>query len=253
MRRRAIVLIGVLALVAAGCGDDDDGEATATTTVGEARISIVSPANGASIKGNVVPLDLTATGIQIVKADGDESGRTGHYHVFIDKEPVAAGQTIEKAPGIVHDAADPVRVMGLKNGKHTLTVVLGDGIHKRIGTAQAKVEVTVEGPSVDATAPATIAPGQPLSIDVAVEGVELVKADGDTSGKTGHLHAIVDKEVTPGQTIPLNDPAITHSATAPIVLNGLTPGEHTIWIVVGNGNHVPLDPPVMDKLTVTVS
>jgi hypothetical protein len=253
MRRRGILLTGVVALLAAGCGTDDDGGATATTTGSEARVSIISPANGASIKGNVVSLDLSATGIQIVKADGNESGTTGHYHVFIDKEPVGAGETIDKTAGIVHDAADPVRVMGLKKGKHRLTVVLGDGIHKRIGTAHAEIEVTVEGPTVDASAPATIAPGQPLSIDVAVEGVELLKADGDASGKTGHLHAIVDKEITPGQTIPIDDPAITHSATAPIVINGLTPGEHTIWIVVGNGNHVPLDPPVMDKLIVTVA
>jgi len=130
---------------------------------------------------------------------------------------------------------------------------LGDGTHSRIGSAQDTVEVTVEGPSVDATAPATITPGQPLPIDVAIEGVQLVKPDGDTSGRTGHLHAFVDKEPTPGQPIPAGDPAIIHSATSPITINGLTAGEHTIWIVLGNGAHVPFDPPVADKLTVTVA
>jgi hypothetical protein len=97
-----------------------------------------------------------------------------------------------------------------------------------------------------------VAAGQPLSIDVAVAGVQLVKADGDTSGRTGHLHAIVDIEPTAGQPIPVA-PGIVHSATAPIVVTGLTPGEHTIWIVLGNGGHVPFDPPVMDKITVAVT
>ena len=37
------------------------------------------------VKGNVVSLDLASTGLTIVKADGDTSGKTGHYHVFIDR------------------------------------------------------------------------------------------------------------------------------------------------------------------------
>ena len=252
MRRKAILLCAILALVAAACGDDDD-EATTPTTTPAPSVRIVSPADGATIGGNVVTLDLTAAGIEIVKADGDTSGASGHFHVFVDQEPVAAGETIEKAAGIIHSIEDPLRVTGLKAGPHTLTVVLGDGTHKRIGSAQDTVEVTVQGPSVDATAPATIAAGEALSIDVVVEGVQLVKADGDTSGRTGHLHAFVDKEPTPGQPIPVGDPAIVHSATSPVSVTGLTPGEHTIWVVLGDGTHVPFDPPVADKLTVTVT
>jgi hypothetical protein len=86
-----------------------------------------------------------------------------------------------------------------------------------------------------------------------VKGVQLVKADGDTSGRTGHLHAFVDKDVTAGQPIPVGDAAIVHSATSPVMVTGLTPGAHTIRIVLGNGNHVPFDPPVVDTVTVTVT
>ena len=112
---------------------------------------------------------------------------------------------------------------------------------------------TIAGPKVEATAPASIAAGQPLSIDVVATGVTLVKADGDTSGKTGHLHAFVDKQPVAGQPIPVGDPMIIHSATSPITVTGLTAGKHTILIVLGNGNHVPFDPPVTDELTVTVT
>nr|MBA3655016.1 DUF4399 domain-containing protein [Actinomycetota bacterium] len=186
---RRLVVVVVLGLVAASCGvkgDDSAGNANkkkaTPTTVSGPSLSIVSPANGTSVKGNVVALDLSASGIRIVKADGDTTGASGHYHVFVDKPPVAAGTVIEKAAGIIHSADDPLRVTGLRAGKHTLTVVLGDGTHKRIGTAQAKVDVTIEGPALDATAPATVAAGQPLSIDVAVDGVQLAKADGDPTG-----------------------------------------------------------------------
>ena len=191
--------------------------------------------------------------IQIVKADGDTSGATGHFHVFIDKEPVAEGATIDVAAGIVHSTDDPLKITGLKTGEHKLTVVLGNGVHQRIGTAEDSVDVTVEGPTVDATAPATATAGQPISVEAVVEGVQLVKADGDTSGKTGHLHVFIDKEPVAGQAIPVGDPMIIHSATSPISVPALTAGPHTIWVVVGNGNHIAFDPLVADKLTVTVS
>ena len=258
MRRswKAIALMGVLALTAAACGDDEE-EPAAPETPGAAgpSVEIASPASGTSVRGNVVTLDFEVEGLSLVRPDGDTSGRTGHLHVFVDKEPVAAGATIERGPGIIHTTDDPLQVTGLTVGEHTLTVVLGDGTHARLGDAEDSVTVTVEGPSADATAPATLAAGQPLAIDVAVEGIDLVAANGDTSGRTGHLHAFVDRDPAryAGQPIPAGDPAIIHSATSPITVTGLTPGEHTIWVVVGNGAHIALDPAVMDKLTVTVS
>jgi hypothetical protein len=257
---RWIALVTVLVLTATACGDaDEEGVAqnqpTTTAQRGEEGpdVKIVSPADGTAVKGNVVTLDFDVEGLTIVKADGDKSGRSGHLHVFVDKEPVASGQVIPVEAGIVHTTDDPVRVPGLKVGRHTLTVVLGDGTHTRIGEVSDKVTVNVEGPAVDASAPPTAPANQPLAIAATVEGVQLSPANGDTSGRTGHLHVFVDKPPTPaGQPIPLGDPAILHSATAPVTVPPLPPGPHTFWVVVGNGAHVPLDPPVMDSLTVTV-
>jgi hypothetical protein len=255
---RRVVLLMVMLLAGAGaCGDDEPEGASATTEAKASgpSVKIATPADKASVGGNVVNLDLETTGFEVVKADGDTSGKTGHFHIFVDKAPVAAGATIPKEPGIIHSTDDPVAVTGLAPGSHRLVVVLGDGTHNRIGSVQDEITVTVKGPSVDATAPATLAAGAPLSIDVVAEGVTLVKADGDTTGKSGHLHALVDRKPSQymGQPLPVNDPGVIHSATSPIVVNGLAAGEHTIWIVLGNGSHVPFDPPVMDKLTVTVS
>jgi hypothetical protein len=247
-RKALMLILAALALLAAACGD------TARTTAQNGpSLTISSPRTGSITQGNVVRLDLEATGIDIVKADGDTSGKTGHYHVFIDREPVAAGALIERAAGIVHSADDPVVLTGLSVGYHTFTVVLGDGGHRRIGNASARTQVEVKGPSVDATAPATSAAGQPLSVDVTVQGVTLIAADGDVSGKTGHLHVFVDRDpTTAGQAIP-KEAGIIHTAATPITVEGLTTGEHTIWVVLGDGVHVPFAPMVADKLTVTVT
>jgi hypothetical protein len=245
-----------LLLVAGACGGDDSSDvakgkkATTTTSAshqkGEASLTIMSPEDGAKVKGNVVTLDLDVDGIQIVRPNGDTSGDTGHYHVFIDKAPVAPGQVIPKEPGVVHSAEDPLKIPGLTVGTHQLTAVLGDGAHARIGDSEAAVSVVVEGPSVDASAPATSPAGSPVKVTSKVEGLKVVKGGQ-------HLHLFVDKDPTPpGTPIPQGDPAIIHTAELSTDVAGLAPGEHVIWVVVGDAGHVPLDPPVEDKVTVTV-
>jgi hypothetical protein len=252
---RSAVVTATLVLALAACGDSDESATTGSTsapTTGTS-LAILIPASGSTVKGNVVSLDLESKGLTIVKADGDTSGRTGHYHVFIDRDPVAAGAPIPREAGIVHTTDDPVVLPGLAVGSHRIVVVYGDGTHVRMGTAQAEATVNVDGPSLDATAPATSPADQPVVVNVKVEGLTIVKADGDTSGRTGHLHVFVDREPTPpGQAIPA-EPGIIHSAETRIDVANLVPGEHTLWVVAGDGAHVPLNPKVMDKVTVTVS
>jgi hypothetical protein len=255
MRRTAPLLAAALPILVllGACGDDDSKEETAPRTAAES-LAIVSPAEGASIKGNVVTLDVEPRDIAIVKPDGDTSGRTGHYHVFIDRDAVAPGEVIPREAGVVHTADDPITITGLAPGSHRLVVVYGNGVHARIGTAEAERTVLVEGPSVKASAPATVAAGQPVTVTMEVDGLSLVKADGDTSGRSGHLHLFVDTPPTPaGQPIPLGDARIIHTADTTATIPDLPPGEHTIWVVAGDGTHVPLAAGVKDKVTVTVT
>jgi hypothetical protein len=251
--RYLILILAALTLFAGACAGDSDVSTTDDDDAGP-TLSIVSPKPDAHIEGNTVLLELETTGIAIKGADGDTSGSSGHFHIFIDTDPVAAGAVIPKTPQVVHSADNPVAIPGLTIGDHTLRVVLGDGAHNRIGDVEESVSVHVDGPELDAKAPATLAAGQPLTIDVTLAGVTLVKADGDTSGKTGHLHAFVDvPPVDPGEAIPVGNPAIIHSATSPITVTGLTPGEHTIWIVLGDGAHTAFTKPVRDKVVVNVT
>ncbi|MDP1795331.1 MAG: DUF4399 domain-containing protein [Acidimicrobiales bacterium] len=253
--------VGALALITAGCaGDDDTPVATDTTaTTAEApagpSIAISSPASGTTAKGNTVSLALDITGISVVKADGDTTGKTGHIHAFIDREPVAAGAPIPKEAGIVHSADNPLVLTGLSPGAHKITVVLGDGAHVRLGDASDVVNVTVEGPTLDATAPATAKLGSPVRIEFKVDGVTIVKADGDTSGKTGHFHVFVDRPLPKAGDL-IEKPAdgsILHTADSFVDVPNLTAGEHTFFVVLGDGAHTALGPLVADKVTVVVS
>src|SRR5438034_9626108 len=101
----AVLTVPVM-MVAAACGS---GGGTKT-----ASVAITSPPATSTVRGNVVTLDMSVKNIDIVKADGNVSGKTGHFHVFIDTTPVAAGQTIPKTAGIIHSTDDPLRVTGLR-------------------------------------------------------------------------------------------------------------------------------------------
>lgn len=265
-RRPFAALATALVLLGAACGTETEvppaatggvDDATSSTTAPSAEagpaLTITSPSSGATIGGNVVTLDLAVEDFSVVPADGDTSGETGHFHVFVDGEPPPEGETIARTPGIIHSAEDEVTLYGMTPGEHRIAVVLGDGAHRRIHEdVQEEVTVTVAGPSVNATAPATATAGEPVTLDIAVDGFSLVPADGDTSGTTGHLHVFVDREPPPaGQPIPV-EPGIIHTTEQRVTLSDLAAGEHTVWVVAGNGAHMPLEPMVADRVTFTV-
>jgi hypothetical protein len=254
-------------LIAAGCASDEPtiqlppgGAPTATAGSSPTApqspsqsVTISQPGDGTEVKGNVVDLVVAAQGVGIKPADGDKSGATGHFHVYVDKEPPTAGETIPQAAGIVHSPETNIAVTGLSVGRHKLTVVLGNGAHERIGIASDSVEVDVKGPSVKATAPGTSKAGQPVKVEMKAEGIEIVKADGNP--QKGHFHVFVDPASPPkadGKPIPTGDPKIIHTADTSTSIADLPAGSHTLWVVVGDGRHVPLDPLVADKVTVVV-
>lgn len=238
------MLGAVLALVAAACGEGEAG----ALTLGNVP---------SSVDGNVVEIPVTVEGIEIVPPDGSTDETRGHFHVFIDREPLGVGETIPREAGIVHSAENPIKIYGLSVGSHDFTVVVGDGAHTRFAEhIEESVTVDVKGPSVDGTAPATLDEGETLTVEIASEGVEIRTADGDRSGDSGHYHVLVDPEEPPkaGDVIPAAvENKIVHTTGSSVEVAGLAAGEHVIWVVLGDGTHTAFDPPVMDRLTVTVS
>jgi hypothetical protein len=247
MRRGAILLAAVLVACAACAGEDGGGGGTT------AERSLAVRDVESSVGGNTVLLPVDVEGVDIVAADGDTSGDSGHFHVFVDREPADVGETIPRERGVVHSPDNPVWVVGLEPGSHELTVVVGDGTHHRIhGDLEDSVTVDVEGPSVWASAAVE---GPDVTVDLESQGVDIAAADGSTSKDSGHYHLIVDPQYPPkaGEQIAgAEEGKVYHSASDEVTIEGLPRGDHVIWVVLGDGTHEAFDPPVMDKLTVTI-
>ncbi len=109
--------------------------------------------------------------------------------------------------------------------------------------------------SVRITSPAAGAVIQsPFTVTFAVEGMGLAPA-GTFEPGTGHHHLLIDAPVPAdlGQPLP-NDENHRHFGKAQTEASiELPAGEHTLQLVLADGNHVPFDPSVeSDIITVTV-
>lgn len=252
---RPILPVLALLVLLGACGRDNPTLEAPTNQAEELSVEITSPENGAQVGGNVVVLTVESEGIDITEAEDDVSGETGHYYAFIDRDPVASGETISEGPGVLQFFDDSVSIPGLSIGKHKITVVLADGSEARIGRVSAAVEVEVTGPSIDASAPATAPMAVGFTVETVATGVQIVDPARDQgAGGTGHLDLVIDPEEDPiGGTAPLPvDATHIHATGTSTQIGGLPAGEHTVWVVLTDTNHVPVDPPVADRVVVTV-
>lgn len=254
MRRNILrILLGSVLMASAGCDGSQTAKVSSTgAPATPVSVEVVAPATDSVIRGNVAILDVRVRGVDVRPPDGDRSGKTGHFEVFVDLDPVQPGQPVPTNEGIVRAFENRVTIPGLTVGEHKLTIVVADGSGHRLTSAQDEVTVTVRGPSVKATtAPGA---GRRPRLTLGAEGVEIADVAGDTSGTTGHLHFFIDREPTPAGT-PIPDPAdgtIIHTAATSVEFPAMARGEHVIWVVLGDANHIPFEPPVMDRVVVVV-
>ena len=95
----------------------------------------------------------------------------------------------------------------------------------------------------------------PVLVQFGLKGMGVAPA-GVKFENTGHHHLLIDTDAPADQSTPL-------PATDKIVHFGkgqtetsltLTPGKHTLQLLLGDQNHVPHDPPVISKkITITVA
>jgi len=114
--------------------------------------------------------------------------------------------------------------------------------------APAGARVYFIAPTDGATVPAT------FTVRFGLEGMGVAPAGVDVAN-TGHHHILIDVAELPDPDVPL--PATEH-----VVHFGkgqtetqltLSPGVHTLQLVLGNHLHIPHDPPVVsEKITITV-
>lgn len=98
---------------------------------------IVAPADGDTVTGPDVQVDLAVENLALAPAGTDSAG-TGHLHLFIDHDLSPVGEVIPMGEGIVHlgRAQSGHLVEGLAAGEHTIIAVIGDWAHVRIPDAR---------------------------------------------------------------------------------------------------------------------
>ncbi|MBO6849294.1 MAG: DUF4399 domain-containing protein [Marinobacter sp.] len=94
----------------------------------------------------------------------------------------------------------------------------------------------------------------PLTVRFGLEGLGVAPA-GVERDSTGHHHLLVDVDDLPAmdQPVPADDRHIHFGGGQTQTTLELSPGEHTLQLLVGDHLHVPHEPPVMsEKITITV-
>ena len=108
-----------------------------------AKVSIISPADGATVD-KTVTVEFGVEGSQRAPA-GDQTPNTGHHHLLIDvDQPIAAGQVIPADANHVHfGKAQTEAEVTLAPGKHTLQRELADKNHMTFEPVIVSKKITV--------------------------------------------------------------------------------------------------------------
>ena len=101
-----------------------------------AKVYIISPKNGRTLKSGKVKVVFGLSGMGVCPAtlagpDGKPLPGTGHHHLLLDAEkmppmtaPLAASETL-----LHYGKGNTETVLNLKPGKHTLQLVFADWLH----------------------------------------------------------------------------------------------------------------------------
>ena len=128
-------------------------------------------------------------------------------------------------------------------------LLMGVSVLARAATPAPKgAEVSIVSPADGATVPKTFV------VKFAVKNIALAPA-GDVTKNTGHHHLLIDVKTLPAANQPIpTDPNHVHFGKAQTQAEvTLTPGEHTLQLMLGDSGHVPFDTPIVsEKITVNV-
>lgn len=87
----------------------------------------------------------------------------------------------------------------------------------------------------------------PVQVKFGISGMG-VAPSGDFAERTGHHHLLVDVELQEDSLpIPTSDNYLHFGKGQTEASLELEPGPHTLQLVLGDGGHIPHDPPVMSE------
>jgi predicted small lipoprotein YifL len=93
----------------------------------------------------------------------------------------------------------------------------------------------------------------PVTVKFGIEGMEVVPA-GTEKDHSGHHHVLIDTKLEDANSpIPADDNHKHFGKAQTEATLELTPGKHTLQMVLGDHNHIPHDPVVQSEvITITV-
>ncbi len=93
----------------------------------------------------------------------------------------------------------------------------------------------------------------PIRLKFKVYGMKVTSA-GDMTPGTGHAHLLIDTALADmTKPIPSDERHIHYGDGQTEAMLNLTPGPHTLQLIMGDGGHVPSNPPLMtDVIHVTI-
>jgi len=199
---------------------------------------------------------------------GSDRANSGHHHVLIDTDLPPLDQPIPNDFNHLHFGAGQTEAtVTLKPGEHTLQLLFADKDHipHNPPLFSKRIKVRVVDPSLRTPAPAdaklyfvglhdgSVLP-EKATIHFGLLNMGVAPA-GINKPNTGHHHLLIDTPLPPmDQPIPNDFQHLHFGAGQTEATVTLTPGKHTLQLLLGDANHVPHNPPVMSKpITVTVT
>jgi plastocyanin len=230
---------------------------------GDPALAVVSPADGATVATNEIPVQLAVSNFTL---DGAAFGRpdqagVGEILAFVD------GATIAQLTNFYSTDSFVLAGDGLAPGPHTLTFVLASSTHVPIMATAQQITIDFQPPQA-VPLPTANYTGDPAltlvsphdgatvasSFEVQVQPTNFTAATA-LEGKTnvpgyGHYHVWVDTPEMPSSLAGLALMPGTNGFT--LDLSAWGPGEHTVRIEPAQNDHTMYDPATPVEFTVTV-
>ena len=192
---------------------------------------------------------------------GSERENSGHHHLLVDTELPPLDQPIPNDFNHLHFGAGQTETeITLKPGAHTLQLLMGDKDHipHTPPVMSPLIRVRVVDPSARKPAPAdarvyfvglddgsVLPPKATIHFGLVNMGVAPAGIDRPN---TGHHHLLIDTNLPPlDEPIPNDFNHLHFGAGQTEAIVTLSPGRHTLQLLLGDENHVPHNPPIMSK------
>ena len=221
--------------------------------------------------GQTIPAKTTIhfgiSGMDLAAA-GSSRPNTGHHHLLIDTELPRLDQPIPADFNHIHFGRGQDEVeLSLTPGAHTLRLLLSDGnhvphdppvvspvIHVFVDPATVQKQKT-RSPSPSGAKVLFIGlsdgakPPLKSTIQFGISGMDIAPLAGTQKPNTGHHHLLIDAPLPAlDREIP-SDLNHVHFGRGQTSAEGtLTPGEHTLQLLLSDHEHVPHDPRVISDV-----